>query len=115
MTYLLRFGWRALCHPRIALVGFREGQGDLGMTFDNDPIRIAPLLTTSGGTAPRASTRPHPTAACQPPVPPRRVKQRGVLSIRPDHRRRHPERDPAREARQRVPAAAAASSRARTA
>lgn len=27
----------ALVHPRIAILGFREGDGDVGMTYDDDP------------------------------------------------------------------------------
>lgn len=28
---------RALRHPRIFVLGFSEGRGDLGMTYDDDP------------------------------------------------------------------------------
>lgn len=37
MRYIIRFALAALTHPRIALLGFREGAGDLGMTYDDDP------------------------------------------------------------------------------
>lgn len=37
LRYLFRFGRYAVRHPRIALLGFREGRGDSGMTYDGDP------------------------------------------------------------------------------
>lgn len=36
-SYILRFLLSALKHPAVALLGFREGRGDMGMTYDNDP------------------------------------------------------------------------------
>lgn len=35
--YALRWLPAALRHPRIALLGFREGRGEMGMTYDDDP------------------------------------------------------------------------------
>jgi hypothetical protein len=37
---IIRRPWlirHALRHPRIFLLGFREGSGDAGMTYDDDP------------------------------------------------------------------------------
>lgn len=35
--YMIRWLPAALRHPAIALLGFREGNGDVGMTYDDDP------------------------------------------------------------------------------
>ncbi len=37
IRYLFRWLPAALRHPTVAWLGFREGRGDLGMTYDDDP------------------------------------------------------------------------------
>lgn len=49
ICYILRFGWRALRHPRIALAGFKEGWGDLGLTF-GDPYTSRSVAYDVGRT-----------------------------------------------------------------
>lgn len=36
IRYLARWLASALRHPRVALLGFREGRGDVGVTYDGD-------------------------------------------------------------------------------
>lgn len=36
VRYVLRWVPAILAHPRVALLGWREGRGDLGMTYDDD-------------------------------------------------------------------------------
>jgi hypothetical protein len=37
LRYLRQFGRDALAHPRCLLLGYREGNGYTGVTYDNDP------------------------------------------------------------------------------
>lgn len=50
IAYLFRFGWKALRHPRIAHLGFSEGDGDLGLTFDDDPYSARSVAYDVGRT-----------------------------------------------------------------
>lgn len=54
--YLVRFGWRALRHPRIAWLGFCEGHGDLGLTF-GDPYTSRSVAYDVGRTIRRRDAR----------------------------------------------------------
>lgn len=51
--YIARWLPAALRHPLVALKGFQEGRGDLGLTFDNDPCAPRSVAYDVGRTVRR--------------------------------------------------------------